>query len=190
MTRAGRPTLTTPEQWAQAALLEIECSGVRGLSVQSAARRLGVSKGGLYHHFRDRRALLQAALTLWEARRVTELGERFAEIEDPRERLRRVLVYAGVEMQPTVILQLMAAGDDPDVAAALRRTTVARLALLRAIFAEIGATPATAEHRAIMTYSHYLGLAELRTHTPEVLASPRRMRAHLRQLETSLLAGL
>jgi hypothetical protein len=41
-----------------------------------------------------------------------------------------------------------------------------------------------------MTCSHYLGLAQLRTHTPALLATPARMRAHIRQLETSLLAGI
>lgn len=190
MTRPGRPTLTTPDAWAAAALDELEETGVRALSVQSVARRLGVTKGGAYHHFADRRALLQAALARWEKRQVTELGDRFAAIADPAERLHRLLVYAALEMQPTVILQFMAAADDPDVAAALERSAIARLALLRRIFRELGATRAVASHRAIIAYSHYLGLAQLRTQSPAVLASPAALRGHVRELERSLLAGL
>lgn len=189
MSRPGRPTKTTPEAWAQAALDEIEVAGVRALSVEAVARRLGVSKGGVYHHFADRRELLRAALGLWERRQVTELSARFDAIEDPRERLRGILRYAAIEMEPTIIVQLLAATDDPDVAAALARSTDARLAFLRRIFRDLGATPAVAEHRAIITYGHYLGLAEIRRHA-DVIRSPAHMRAHLEELERGLLAGL
>ena len=190
MSVAGRPTLTTPEAWAAAALDEIEVAGVHGLSAQSVARRLGVSKGGLDHHFSGRRALLRAALALWEARQVTALGERFDAIADPRLRLHELLIYSGVEVQPTVIVQFMAAADDPDVAAVLARASDARLALLRRIFTQLGASPAVARHRAILAYGHYLGLAQLRRQDPGLLATPALMRAHLRQLETVLLEGV
>lgn len=190
MSPSGRPTLTTPQAWAQAALEEIETAGVRGLSVQSVARRLGVSKGGLYHHYSDRRSLLRAALALWEQRHVTELRARFEAIVDPRERLHRLMIYAALEMQPTVIIALMAATEDPDVAGALARAADARLALLRHVFTELGASRAVARDLAIIAYSHYLGLAQLRTHSPHLLETPARIRAHVRALETGLLAGV
>src|SRR5687767_6210249 len=79
----GRPATTTADDWAQAALDEIEAAGVRALTVEGVARRLGVSKGGAYHHFRDRRDLLRAALARWERHQVTELNARFAAIPDP-----------------------------------------------------------------------------------------------------------
>ncbi len=142
MSPAGRPAQTSPEAWVQAALDEIEEAGVGALSVQSVARRLGVSKGGLYHHFEDRRALLRAALDLWERRFVIELVERFDEIADPRDRLRALLDYSGVELEPTVIVQLMAAAGDPDVAARLRRAADSRMALLQRIFRELGLSSA------------------------------------------------
>jgi len=190
VSRAGRPTLTTPREWAAAALDEIEVAGVRALSAQAVARRLGVSKGGLYHHFADRRALLQATLELWEERHVAELATRFDAIADPRERLHALLVYASMEIEPTVILQLLAATDDQDVRSALQRSSAARLALLRRIFAQLGATRGVAEHRAVLAYSHYLGLAQLRATSPGVLATPARMRAHVREVEASLLRDL
>jgi AcrR family transcriptional regulator len=187
---AGRPTLTSPEQWAQAALEEIEDVGVAAMSMQAVARRLGVSKGGLYHHYSDRRDLLRGALELWERRHVAELAERFAAISEPRERLHRLMIYAAVEIQPTAILKLMAACDDPDVALSLSRSAEARLALLRRIFFELGAQPAKARDLAIIAYSHYLGLAQLRTQAPGVLATPASVRAHVRTLERSLLSEI
>jgi AcrR family transcriptional regulator len=186
----GRPTRTSPEAWAAAALEDLEEAGVRGMSVQSVARRLGVSKGGLYHHFADRRALLRAALERWERRQVVELGARFDAVDDPRERLHALLRYAGVEMAPTVILQLMAGADDEDVAAVLARAADARLDLLRRIFLQLGLTEEVARHRAVMGYSHYLGLAQLRTQSPEVLATDALVIEHVRVLEDALLAGV
>ena len=187
MTRSGRPAVTVPGQWVEAALDEIEAVGVGEMAVQSVARRLGVSKGGFYHHFSDRDQLLRAALDLWEERFVSDLAVRFDAVADPRERLHALLLHATVELQPTVIVRLMAAPGDPVVLAALRRAAQERLALLERIFREIGLTPARAAHRAILAYSSYLGLAQLRAQLPEALAGDRRPRAYLRDVEAALL---
>ena len=186
----GRPATTTADDWAQGALDEIEQSGVRALTVQAVARRLGVSKGGAYHHFQDRRDLLRAALARWERRQVTELNAHFAAIRDPQLRLRAALEEAFITLAPTVIVQLMAASDDPVVAAVLERSTAARIDQLRRTFVDLGATGADAQHRAILLYGHYLGFAQLRRHAPTLLKTPRQTRAHVARIEASLLAGL
>lgn len=58
--RAGRPAtpLITRENAARAALLLIDRDGLDALSLQAVARELGVSAPSLYHHFRDKEALL------------------------------------------------------------------------------------------------------------------------------------
>jgi AcrR family transcriptional regulator len=187
VSRAGRPTQTTPEAWAAGALDEIEEAGVAGLSVQAVARRLGVSKGGAYHHFADRRELLRAALALWEQRHVDELTVRFGAIADPRERLTRLMHYAILEIEPTVVTQLLAAAEDPDVAATLERSAAKRLALLERAFRELGLSPARARDRATLTYAAYLGHAQLRGHVPGRLGGTARAQAYLRELLATLL---
>lgn len=171
----------------QAALDEIEAAGVQAMAVQSVARRLGVSKGGFYHHFKDRQTLLQAALALWEQQFVTDLAARFDAIADPRERLYALLHHAAVEMEPTVIVRLMAADTDPDVADALARAADGRLTLLRRTFRELGLSRARASHRAVLAYSAYLGLAQLRTQAPQALTPPAHLRSYLRDFEGTLL---
>jgi AcrR family transcriptional regulator len=183
---AGRPTRTSPAAWVEAALAEIEQAGVHGLAVEAVARRLGVSKGGFYHHFADRHELRRAALALWEQRFVAELNARFEAIEDPRERLHSLLRHALLELEPTVIVRLMAEAEDPDVAAALARATAARLALLTRIFTELGFTRAIARHRALSAYSAYLGFAQLRREDPALLGTPAMMRSYLAELESML----
>lgn len=184
----GRPPQTDADSWVAAGLATIEQEGVAGLSVEAVARRLGVSKGGFYHRFADRRELLAATLSLWERRHAVELAERFAGVADPRARLRALLRHAALELEPTVIAQLMAASDDPDVAAALARAAAVRLQLLRELFSELGLPRAAARHRAILAYSAYLGLVNLRAQMPAVLADRRETLAYLRSLEAALLA--
>lgn len=187
MSPAGRPTQTAPEAWVAAAIQEIAEAGVSTLSVQAVARRLGVSKGGFYHHFADRRQLLQAALARWEEQFVSSLADQFDTMADPRQRLHRLLLHAGLELEPTVIVRLMAAVDDPDVAATLGRAAESRLALLTRIFAEIGFAPSVARTRAVLAYSAYLGLTELRSHAPPELTNRERMREYIAELEASLV---
>jgi AcrR family transcriptional regulator len=189
MSPVGRPARRTAEEWAQGALDTIETDGVPGLTVEAVARRLGVSKGGCYHRFEDRRALLRAALALWEERFVDGITERFSAIADPRERLHALLHHAAVEMQPTVITKLIAASDDPDVAAALSRAADSRLSLLERLFGDLGLPRATARERALLAYSAYLGLAQLREHASPGLRTPRRLRTYLDEVEALLATG-
>lgn len=58
--RAGRPAspLITREAAAEAALEIIDSKGLDGLSLQAVAQQMGVRAPSLYHHFRDKEALL------------------------------------------------------------------------------------------------------------------------------------
>lgn len=176
--------------WVQAALDEIEVAGVRALAVESVARRLGVDKGGFHHHFVDRRALLRAALSQWEQRWVIDLNKQLEAVHDPRERLHTVLVRAVVELRPTVIVQLMAAADDPDVAAVLGRAADARVGLLRRALLELGVAAEPARRRAVLTYAAYLGLTQLRLQLPDEMSPDDRLRGHVAELESLLLDTL
>ena len=65
------------------------------MRVEVLARRLGVTKGGFYWHFDDRRELLDAILDRWEETSVSEVIERVeAGGGDARERLRRLFAIA------------------------------------------------------------------------------------------------
>ncbi|WP_372790381.1 TetR/AcrR family transcriptional regulator [Paraconexibacter sp.] len=175
------------DDWIEAALAAIEEGGLGAVAVEPLARRLGVTKGSFYWHFADRRALLGAVLATWQQRFVDDTAERFDAIADPRERLHLLLQHAFVELEPTVIVRLMAAGDDEDVAAALTVAAASRIALLQRAFSQLGLTPAAARNRAALAYSSYLGLAQLRLQAPGLLDSPRKVSAFLRDVETALL---
>ncbi|HVU82101.1 MAG TPA: helix-turn-helix domain-containing protein, partial [Rhodanobacteraceae bacterium] len=87
--RRGRahPRLSAAD-WERGALEMIAQEGVDALAVEALARRLGVTKGSFYWHFKNREALLQAALNRWEAGDDTELQHHIGTSgAAPRERL-------------------------------------------------------------------------------------------------------
>ncbi len=176
-----------PADWVEAALSAIEEGGLAAVAVEPLARRLGVTKGSFYHHFADRPALVRATLAAWEVRFVQAQVDQFGAIADPRERLHRLMRLAYLELRPTVIVRLLAAVDEPEVANALARAADARIGLLQQTFRELGLTPAVARHRAAAAYGAYLGLAQLRTQMPDLFDSPRTLQAHVRDLEAALL---
>jgi AcrR family transcriptional regulator len=54
-----------PDTWIEAAFGALVAGGVRAVRVESLARELGLTKGSFYHHFANRRALLDAMLAGW-----------------------------------------------------------------------------------------------------------------------------
>jgi len=61
------------EKWIEAGLKEIGHSGVGGVRVEVLAARLGITKGGFYRRFKDRRALLDALLETWQRGRIAAI---------------------------------------------------------------------------------------------------------------------
>src|SRR5882757_10220072 len=76
------------QDWVSVGLVELARGGVDGVRVEVLAERLGVTKGGFYRRFKDRRALLNAMLETWRDGRVIAI-ERHAEAggESPAERI-------------------------------------------------------------------------------------------------------
>src|SRR5580698_4207172 len=66
-----RRTLTRAD-WIGTAVEALARDGLRAVAVEPLAERLGATKGSFYWHFRDRNALLQAAVEHWEATVIDE----------------------------------------------------------------------------------------------------------------------
>jgi len=130
--------------------------------VEALARRLGVTKGSFYWHFRTREALLQAALERWE-----EYGERevLAEIEripDPLKRFPELFRRVAHEMQPhRVYAALLKALDHPQVVPVMSRVSQRRMEFLTRLYSEAGLDPVVALHRSRLTYAAYVGFLQL-----------------------------
>jgi AcrR family transcriptional regulator len=61
------------QDWVAAGLAELARGGIEGVRVEGLAERLGVTKGGFYRRFKDRRMLLNAILERWRDGRVAAI---------------------------------------------------------------------------------------------------------------------
>lgn len=175
-----------PDDWTTAALAAIAENGVANVSVERIARELHATKGSFYWHFKDRHALIVAALELWERRYTDDIIERLASIDDPRERFRSLLESAFHD-HPGVLIDanLLAFASDEAVGAALNRVAKKRLAFVDQIFAQADAPGGS--DRALLAYSAYIGLAQLRRTAPGLTPKGRRSAAYIANLVSWLM---
>jgi AcrR family transcriptional regulator len=69
-------TRTPRSSWIDAGLRALGAGGPDAVRIEPLARALGVTKGGFYWHFDDRRALVEEMLDNWERVSIDEVIER------------------------------------------------------------------------------------------------------------------
>jgi AcrR family transcriptional regulator len=153
--------LRTPrEAWIEAAMRALGEGGPEAVRVEALAQDLGVSKGGFYWHFEDRRALIGEALDSWEKSGTEDV---IATIDsgpaDPREKLRRLFELAPAARGLFAVELALRdyARRDRGVARRLRRVDERRLAYLRSLFGRFCADAEDVEARAMLAYSLFVG---------------------------------
>lgn len=148
--------------WERGALEMIAEQGVAALAVEALARRLGVTKGSFYWHFRNREALLSAALLRWEADDERELQRHISTTADPRERLGALFRWVSGEAQShRIYAALLQALDHPLVKPVMTRVSQRRMDLLVLAFRQAGLGHDDARHRARLVYAAYVGFLQL-----------------------------
>lgn len=93
--RAERKQDTTSldaEAWSEAALDLLATHGIDGVRIEPLAKRLSVTKGSFYWHFKDRDALHEKMLADWRRHTTLSLIARLDRgVSSPRMRLRKLL---------------------------------------------------------------------------------------------------
>ena len=184
----------------EAACRAIAAGGVGAVAVEPLAQRLGVTKGSFYWHFPNRDALLRAALTRWEEVETEGVIRALAEINDPRDRLIRLIAeaFAGDEeagdpepAEPVrgvaFTLAVADAADDPMVQPVLRRVSERRISYLEECFRALGLAPEEACQRALLAYTAYVGTLRLAREAPDRMPRGEDGRAYRRHLVATLL---
>ena len=150
------------DMWVEAALKEIGRGGVERVRVEVLAERLGITKGGFYRRFKDRRALLDALLETWTRGRIaaiekqTELGN-----EDARERLKSLIRLYSERLNPEGIAIELAirqwARSDAAAVAAVAGVDAARLNNVAQLYRKLGLATEDAQARAVLLSSFIFG---------------------------------
>ena len=122
----------------------------------------------------------------WERRDTDHLIERASALDDPRARLQWLFhVVFAEDAAIGIDTALLADVTDPAVSAALERVTAKRLRFIERQFKLMGAS-ASAD-RALLTYTAFLGLGQLRRATPAITPTDRRSTTYVGHVTDWLL---
>jgi AcrR family transcriptional regulator len=169
LSRAGEPTLTATD-WAEASLQFIAEHGLGALTVDALARRLGVTKGSFYWHFKGRQDLLVAALQRWETKATGDAMKALDAIPDARKRLELMLRAASEPPRSRSLYAALAeAAEDPMVRVVLDRVASSRIGYLETCYRDLGFAQPAARSRALFAYAAYRGLLQLAHEAPGAL---------------------
>jgi AcrR family transcriptional regulator len=153
---------TPRHKWIDEGLRALATGGPDAVQIEALAKALGVSRGGFYGYFADRRALLEEMLDRWE-RDVTDNVEARVEKEggDAKARLRHLFAIVdaggGLDTDITTDLAIRDWGRrDPAVAERLRRVDNRHMDYLRSLFRAFCADEAEVEARCLITFSLYI----------------------------------
>lgn len=156
--RESATTLDTAA-WIEAAMDALAEGGIDAVRIDPLAKKLGVTRGSFYWHFKDRAALHLAMLKRWRESASYEVGERVGRRgRTPRERLRRILKLprsgprAGRAAAIEFSVRLWALRD-ANAARAVRHIDKVRLEYVERQFQEMGERPADVRRRAYLYYA-------------------------------------
>src|SRR6266851_5085717 len=151
------PTRTPRSSWIQEGLRALAAGGPDAVRIDLLARALGVTRGGFYWHFDDRRGLLEEILDTWERVSVDEVIERVG--GDARARLRRLSGIAASSDEPLRIDLAVRdwARREQTVAKRLRRVDNRRMDYLRSLFGAFCPDEDDIEARCMLFYSLWIG---------------------------------
>jgi AcrR family transcriptional regulator len=153
------PTRTPRSSWIDQGLRALAAGGPDAVRIEPLAHALGVTRGGFYWHFADRRALLEEMLDTWERRSTDEVLERVErEGGDARTKVRRAgMLTFSRELLPIDLAVRDWARRDHAVAKRLRRVDNRRMEYLRSLISTFCHDPADVEARSMLAFSLAIG---------------------------------
>ncbi|MFQ5660049.1 MAG: TetR/AcrR family transcriptional regulator [Gammaproteobacteria bacterium] len=168
------------DDWINASFKTLHEEGIDQVRIERVARKLGVTKGSFYWHFKDRDALLDVLLEYWAhemTQTVLNTAKKFH--GPPMDRLynaiREVIGKERARYDPAVRAW---ARSDPRAQKAVNHIDKIRLSFLHGLFIDVGFNDKEAEIRARLIYYYIIGEWVVTVREP--------MRKRLAELERKL----
>jgi len=157
----ARTPKITASMWIETARQSLVEEGLGGVKVDRLANRLGVTRGGFYHNFKDRDDLLDQLIAHWEreCRFLPEdqPGTRSSEAAEWFDRaIARLIESDGYDYHFDLAVREWARSDQR-AAWAVERTDRERLQTLTRFFEALGYDDEEAPIRARVFYYHQIG---------------------------------
>ncbi len=159
--------------WIKSATAMLADSGPEGVRVELLAKRLAVTKGSFYWHFKDRQDLLTEVLQFWKEGRIRDIIKQTqASPGREREQILHVLdVYAANRNRKGIPIELAVrdwARRDLQVAGVVAEVDATRFNQTRRLFLACGLDEAESAARSTLVYAYVFGISLL---TPETLGT-------------------
>ena len=152
------------KDWIRAAVYLMAEKSVDAVKVEVLAKRIGVSKGSFYWHFKNRQALLDGILDYWEAETdyLIEVANR---AERPLDRLRALFGAIGEEAGEQSEFALDTAVfrwalRDPAIAERVKRVEEKRIRYMQQLLLDDGRPLELANYQAEVLYLAFLGYVD------------------------------
>ena len=156
------------EDWIHGALDILVTDGVGGVKIVPLAKRLGVTSGSFYWHFKNRRELRDALLDYWE-REMTDAAIEAAKHFDgtPEERIWRLMEQVMTAGLARLDLAFWHWGQsDAAAQTVFLRTLNKRFAFAKWMFEQVGFSKTQAEARGRMMVVYMMGESTLISDAP------------------------
>jgi AcrR family transcriptional regulator len=151
------PTRTPRSKWIEEGLRALAAGGPDAVRIEPLAQALGVTRGGFYWHFDDRRALLDEMLDTWERATTDGAIERVGEDGDARAKLRRLFALTSSTWVEIDLAVRDWSRREQTVAARLRRVDNRRMDYLRSLFGAFCPDVDDVEARSMLAFSLLIG---------------------------------
>lgn len=144
--------------WLQAGLFLLEEEGPGSITIDELARRVGLTKGSFYHHFRDRNGYVTALLEYWE-QEMTHRQIEQADLQATTRAKQRQLTQLTLAMYGSPLeLNLRAwAMTSPLVKSYVERVDQTRIEYLKRIALEITRDEVRSRQLAEIAYAVFVG---------------------------------
>ncbi len=153
-------TRTPRSSWIDEGLRALAAGGPDAVRIEPLARALGVTKGGFYWHFDDRRALLEEMLDTWERVSIDEVIEHVeGKGGNARARLRRLFALASSsdELMKIDLAVRDWSRREHTVAERLQRADNRRMDYMRSLFGAFCPGEDDVEVRCMLAFSLWIG---------------------------------
>jgi len=147
------------DAWMAAAFDLLATDGIDGVRVELLARKLGVTKGSFYWHFKDRDALHGALLERWRRNATLDLIQWVEQQADPRVLFGQLLRMPCISRLPDQTLDVelalrLWARRDERPAAVLQEVDELRVRHIGSLIAACGVPAEQARARAVLAYGY------------------------------------
>lgn len=144
--------------WISQGLKSLSRDGIAAVRVEPLAKKLKVTKGSFYWHFKDRNALLAAMVAFWKREATHAIIEEVERRGGSAKTRLRTLFEIVLRSEGKLELAMRAwATTDPSVARTLKTIDRKRIGYTESLFRELGFSKVEATARAHLAYHALIG---------------------------------